>query len=163
VGAGMIEERARDRQAARDAKAAFDELEFRASRVTPAERYSRAGHHAAVVWLAARREVAYLVEAKLFSRGCQVHVVAEETESPILPELAQLLTAAGLINIFSVSRFDDGERERARRLVGEESFVDIAPGSLPSSDEQAAREVCDELERRGVIRPGWRFSEGEGI
>ena len=76
---------------------------------------------------------------------------------------AQLLTAAGLINIFSVSRFDAGERERARRLVGEESFVDIAPGSLPSSDEQAAREVCDELERRGVIRPGWRFSEGEGI
>src|SRR5574340_183267 len=82
------------------ARAPLAEVEFHASRVTAAERYARAGHYPAVVWLDARKALAYLLEALLFARGCLTHVVSGESET--LPELAELLAGAGLISIFSV-------------------------------------------------------------
>ena len=163
VAAGMIQDRPREQPAGRDAKAALGELEFKSSRLTPAERFTRSGHYPAVIWLAARRELAFRLEEDLFSRGCQVHVVAEETESTILPELAQLLSSAGLITIFSIAGFDAAECNRAQELVGSRWFVRVAPEDLPASDEQAVRHLSEELERRGLVRASARFNEGEGI
>ena len=161
VAAGMIAERPRQQ-----ARPALDELrgiEFKASRVTPAERFARAGHFPAVVWLTARRELAYQVEARLFAEGCQVHVLSEDVESQIVPELAQLLSEAGLIAIVSTTSFDAEGRAHTRELVGAERFVEFPPRALPASDERAAALVRDELERRGIIRGSGRLMEGEGI
>jgi sulfate adenylyltransferase large subunit len=163
VAAGMIEVPTRERGAGQEAKAALRELEFQNSRLTPAERYSRAGHYPAVIWLSGRKDLAYLLEVKLFSRGCQVHVVSGETESAILPELAQLLAAAGLIVIFSVPAMDPVEVERARELVTPGRFIGIAPDALAPSDEEAARQICDQLEAGGIIPAVSNFRDGEGI
>lgn len=163
VGAGMIEDPAGEGDSRQAAKAALHELEFQASRLTPAERYARAGHYPAVIWLAARTELAYALEVRLFSRGCQVHVVTGETRTGVLPELAQLLAAAGLIAIFSAPGTDSAERERARGLVGPGRFVEIAPEDLAPSDEEAARQICSELERRGILAGAGSYTEGGGI
>ncbi len=163
VGAGMIEPPARDRAADQEAKTALRELEFQTSRLTPAERYSRAGHYPAAVWLPSRKDLAYLLEVKLFARGCQVHVVSGETESAVLPELAQLLISAGLIAIFSVPATDPAERDRARQLVTSGFFMEFDAEALAPSDEEAARQICDRLEAWGIIPPIADFRDGEGI
>jgi sulfate adenylyltransferase large subunit len=160
VAAGMIQEPRRKKGLDR---AALLELEFQASRVTPAERYARAGHYPATIWLTARQDLAYLLETKLFQRGCQVHVLAEQVESRILPELAALLNAAGLITIFSVSGVDSAERERARRQVGDIRFFDFESQSLATSDEQAAEQVCAVLDERGILPRRGQFTVADGI
>jgi sulfate adenylyltransferase large subunit len=161
AAAGMIQEPVRD-AADRAARTALSELHFEAGRLTPAERHARAGHYPATIWLTARQDLAYLVERKLFDRGCQVHVVAEDTESHILPEVAALLHAAGLIAIISGSTLDAAERERARTGMGSERFLDFDPRELAPSDERAAEQILGVLEDRGVL-PHSRFHEGEGI
>jgi sulfate adenylyltransferase large subunit len=162
AAAGMIQEPIREPAADRAAQAALSELNFQAGRLTPAERYARAGHYPATIWLTARQDLTYLIERKLFEGGCQVHVVAEDTESHILPEVAALLNAAGLISIISGSTLDAAERERARTRVGRERFFDFDPRNLAPSDERAAEQILAVLEERGVL-PHSRFHEGEGI
>ena len=162
VAAGMIQEPHREPDADRAARAALLDLEFQASRLTSAERYARAGHRPATIWLTARQELAYLLERRLFQRGTQVHVIAGEVESPILPELAALLTAVGLISIFSGLTLDAAECERARERVGADRFFHFDPESLPTSDEEAAEQVLAALEDREVL-PRTRFTEQEGI
>ncbi len=161
VAAGMIAERSRERST--PARNELRGVEFKASRVTAAERLSRAGHLPAVVWLTARRELAYLAEAHLFAAGCQVHVLAEDVESEILPELAELLCEAGLIAIVSTTRWDGEGRERTRELVGSERFFEFAPEALAAADEKAAAAVLQELERRGITGVLGRLTEGAGI
>ncbi len=163
VAAGMIQEPRRPTSAARAARSALLEVEFQAGRLTPAERSARAGHRPAAIWLTARRDLAYLLERQLFQRGCQVHALAEDVESPILPELAALLTAAGLIAIFSVSSADTVERERAKAEVGADRFFLFEAQSLAGDDQRAAEEICAALEDRGVLPLRDRFTETEGI
>jgi sulfate adenylyltransferase large subunit len=162
VAAGMIQEPRREPDADRAARAALLELEFQASRLTQAERYARAGHRPATIWLTARQDLAYLLERRLFQRGCQVHVIAEEVESRILPEIASLLGAVGLIAIFSGSNLDAAECERARERVGSERFFHFDPENLATSDEGAAEQILAALEDRDVL-PRSRFTEQEGI
>jgi sulfate adenylyltransferase large subunit len=162
VAAGMIQEPERPTTADRAARSALLELEFQAGRLTPAERFARAGHYPAAIWLPARRELAYLLERRLFQRGCQVHALAEDVESAILPELAALLTAAGLIAIFSVSNPDLAERERAKAEVGGGRFFHFEAQSLAANDEEAVRQICATLEDHGVLLQG-DLSGAEGI
>jgi sulfate adenylyltransferase large subunit len=159
VAAGMIEEKT-DGEADRKLRSAL--LKVEASRLTPAERHARAGHYPATIWLTARENLAYVLERKLFQRGCLVHVLADSGDSRILPELAQLLHTAGLISIFTAPFFDGEERERARALAGDQHFFDVAPETLNPNDERAAEEICALLEADGVIRSG-KLSTGEGI
>jgi sulfate adenylyltransferase large subunit len=160
LAAGMVEERNAEPEAERQLKSAL--LEVEATRLTPSERYARAGHYPATIWLTARENLAYMLERKLFDRGCQVHVLTDSGESEILPELAQLLSSAGMISIFSVPTFDWEERERARSLAGDERFFDFAPENLSVNDAYAADEILTALESRGVIRPS-KLSAGDGI
>ncbi len=161
VAAGMIAER--PRRDSGTTREELHEIEFKASRVTPAERLARAGHFPAVIWLTARRNLAYQVEAKLFADGCQVHVLAEDSESAIVAELAELLCEAGLIAIVSSSSHHPEEMERTRELVGAARMLDFAPKTLPASDVQAAEIIFQALEARGVVRGLDRLMEGEGI
>lgn len=163
VAAGMIQEPRRETSVDRAARSALLDLKSQSSRLTPAERYARAGHYPATIWLTARRDLAYLLERKLFHRGCQVHALAEDVESRILPELAALLSAAGLITIFSASSPDPAERERAKAQVGSARFFRFEAQSLAASDEQAAEQICVVLEDHGVLPTRDRFTEAEGI
>ncbi len=90
-------------------------------------------------------------------------MLAEEVESRILPELAALLNAAGLITIFSVSRPDLAECERARKQVGPNRFFDFDPQSLAASDEEAAEQIRAVLEKNGILPGRGGFPVAEGI
>jgi sulfate adenylyltransferase large subunit len=161
VAAGMLLERAAEVGGER--RTALSGVEFEHSRVTPGERFARFGHHAATVWLIARRDVAYLVERMLFDRGCSVHVLADEFESHLLPELARMSAAAGLITICSVASAQPEDRERARDLAGAEHFVAFSPEELPVRDEEAAVRICRVLEDRGLLTIVGAGLSGEGI
>ena len=131
--------------------------------VTPAERYARAGHYPATVWLTARQDLAVLLERKLFDLGCQVHVLADDRESHLLPELARVLNSAGLIAICSIAAPDPVEAERAAALAGDNRFLVVDPQTLPVRDEEASEVIMKQLEDRNVLRRKERFEIGEGI
>lgn len=161
VGAGMITGREpRETQAK---STLLDGLKFENSRVAPPERFSRYGHHPATIWLVGNRDLAYVVERKLFDRGCVVNVLADEKDASLLGDLAAISNAAGLITICAVRPADATERERAAHLVGAQRFLEVDAGSLPTDQEQAAEEICRLLERRGVITGESDFFEGGGI
>ena len=160
VAAGMIAERVVREDRTRKALAG---VEFERSRLTAAERWERAGHRPVTIWLTARTEVAYLLERELFDRGCLVHVLADDVESHFLPELAKISAAAGLITICTVASDEDGERERAREVVGADQFVDVDPQTLSTKDVEAKDQITRMLESRGFVRPDDRGVGGDGI
>jgi sulfate adenylyltransferase large subunit len=150
LAAGMIESSNAESSADRRLRSSL--LQVETTRLTPAERYARAGHYPAVIWLTGREELAYVLERRLFDRGAQVQVLADMGESRVLPEVAQLLTSAGLISIFVSPVFDWEERDRTRTLVGSERFLEFPPHALNPDDERAAAEILGVLEYRGVLR-----------
>jgi sulfate adenylyltransferase large subunit len=97
------------------------------SRVTAAERHSRARHWPATVWLRGSLDAAYAAERMLFDRGCSVTVL-----DGAQVELAQALNAAGLIVICAVSA-DQG-------AVGEVTV-----------DAATPEEICRLLESKGIL------------
>ncbi|MBM3752387.1 MAG: sulfate adenylyltransferase subunit CysN [Acidobacteria bacterium] len=166
VGAGMIEESTPELVEPlnlRNLQFTGEDETADHGRLTNAERFARAGHYPATIWLTARRDLAYLVERKLFDLGCQVHVLADDSDSHLLPELARVLNNAGLIAICSIASPDAGERDRAESFTATNRFVEIAAKELPSKDEAAAERILKALEDRGVLRRKDRFTLGEGI
>jgi hypothetical protein len=161
VAAGMIRER-RAEDGRHDLTAALRSEAFSQGRLTPAERYSRWRHLPATIWLTARRDLAYLIERRLFDRGCLVHAVVDDFESHVLPELASFSNQAGMIAICSASSDEPADRERAKALVGADRFLAPDIGALPPDDDAAAREIIAALEHRGIL-PLDRFTVGEGI
>ncbi|HZT28698.1 MAG TPA: sulfate adenylyltransferase subunit CysN [Bryobacteraceae bacterium] len=161
VGAGMIT--GREPREAQLKSTLLDGLTFENSRVSPPERASRYGHHAATIWLEGNPELAFVVERKLFDRGCLVHVLADEKDAFILAELAKISNAAGMITICSVRPEDAAERERASRLVGADQFLEVDAASLSGNLDRAAEEICSLLEKRGVLAGEGDFAQGGGI
>ena len=127
VGAGMIlnpviRDRVRTAQ-----------LHERSIKVTAGERLGRYGNTGAILSLGTRRELAELVERKLFDRGCLVAIVDNE-------EAARVLEGAGLIAL----------------LIGDPEIA------LPASDADAVAHVMELLEQDGVLLAG-DVAGGEGI
>jgi len=149
-GAGMIN--GPEIQASQPRANLLDGLQFELSRVTPAERYSRAGHRPATVWLVGAPELAYAAERKLFDRGWLVNVLADEQNPELLAELARISNAAGLITICSVA--DSSGLEQAREVVGADRFVAANVDELPKNQPEAAEAICRLLETRGFIPEG---------
>ena len=141
LAAGMIEE-----PHAEDAP----RLEFKTGPVTAEERYARCGHLPVTVWLTARKELASLLERRLFDRGCFVQSLTDEVESHLLDQLSRLLNRAGLIVI--CSSLDPAPA----------GTIAFAPGSLPPNDLAAVDRIVAELDRRGIFLPP-DFSSAEGI
>src|SRR2546429_6557693 len=129
-------------------------LEFELSRVTPAERHSRAGHRPATLWLSGAPDIAYATERKLFDRGCLVNVLADEQNPELLAELARISNAAGLITICSVAAADSESLEKAREVVGEERFVAVDAGALPADPLKASEGDCRPLRTAGLLAQG---------
>jgi sulfate adenylyltransferase large subunit len=135
-------------------------LGFTTGRVTPAERYVRAGHRPFAIWLVAGEDLAYTLERKLFDRGCLVHVLGGEGAVRV----ALWFTDAGLISIFAVGQEDCRAREGVERAVGGDRFVFINAATLPEEPDSAADEICRRLEEGGYIRPQPKpFTGGGGI
>jgi hypothetical protein len=149
VGAGMIA--GPEVREARQKGAILEGLQYELSRVTPAERHSRAGHRPATIWLSGDADLAYAAERRLFDRGCLVNVLADEHNPELLPELARISNAAGLITICSVSDLDNAALESARELVGADRFVAVDAVLLAKDPSKAADEICRMLEARGLI------------
>lgn len=162
AGAGMIVAAAKSDHSAETARRALLEVEFETSRVTPAERFARFGHFPATVWLEGRSELAFRLERLLFHRGCAVQVLADWERAGILPELAEVLHAAGLIVICCAPAEAWAEKERARAYAGADRFVAPPPDELPASDAAAARVIIGLLEQCGALRRD-RVDVGEGI
>ncbi|MEP7363399.1 MAG: sulfate adenylyltransferase subunit CysN [Acidobacteriota bacterium] len=161
VAAGMIADRKDDARKG-DLSAALRSDEFSSGRLTPAERYARWRHQPATVWLTARRDLAYLLERRLFDRGCLVHAVVDDFESHVLPELARFSNLAGMIAICSAASGAPADRERAKLLVGADRFIAPEPERLNLDDSLAAQEIIQMLENRAIL-PVDRFQIGEGI
>ncbi|MEO8658190.1 MAG: sulfate adenylyltransferase subunit CysN [Bryobacteraceae bacterium] len=126
-------------------------LELETGRLTGAERYSRNGHSPAVIWMTARRELAYLLERKLFQRGCQVHVLADQEETHLLPELARISMAAGLITICSPASSATEDCARARQFAEGHSFLELQHRDIAAEDEVAAVQILEMLEARHIL------------
>ncbi len=145
VAAGMVT--GRDPRVADPALAEAQVIEL--SRISAQERQERIGHAAALVWLNGGTALAYAVESELFKRGYLTHVLAARTDGSVLMELAQNMTAAGLVTICAADFLYEMERERAEALMPPKHFVDLDASSY-SSPEEAAIAVADELGARGI-------------
>jgi len=127
VGAGMI-------LSAVQAERARRTIELKLGRVTAAERIARYRHSGATVVLGRREQLAWLLERKLFDRGCSV-VIANDTG------LGAYVT--GLLVL----------------LVSDET----SDWDLPPDDLQAADEIIRRLEESGILLADESLTGGEGI
>lgn len=157
AGAGMITEAAW----AGGGRRKQTSLQLEEGVLTPAERYKRNGHYPVTIWLTARKELAYLLERRLFDRGCQVHVLADDHETNLLPEFASVLNHAGVMAICSIASDDNSERDRAAAAI--DRFVAIDPAELSTNDDHAVNMILSRLEQTGFLPSEISFDSGEGI
>lgn len=142
IAAGMIEAAAEDPLAARRAAP----QQFRASRLTPAERAQRSGHTGALILADVHSAAAHGLERRLFEHGADV-VLLDQVVAPLEP-----LLEAGLLVI----------APRSSVCVG---FPVLA---LPSQErteeaETTVESALAELRRRGILAGRDEFTSGEGI
>ncbi|MBV9768768.1 MAG: sulfate adenylyltransferase subunit CysN [Bryobacterales bacterium] len=140
VGAGMIVmpvivERERLKPAA---------LDLRHERVTPVERIARYRHGGEIVSLGDRKALAWLLERRLFDRGCAVTVIEHASpETPVARETLTTLEQAGLLVLLVSSKSPDW--------------------NLPAGDSQAADFVVATLEQTEILLRNESLTGGEGI
>ena len=92
-----------------------------------------------------------------------VHVLADDVESHLLPELAKMSSAAGLITICTIASDEQSERDRARDLSEpNSSSTSIRKLCRPRTSE-ATDQIARLLEARGFVRPDERGIGGDGI
>jgi sulfate adenylyltransferase subunit 1 len=140
VAAGMIE---RQRESRLKKKTG---LQFRSGQLTPAERAEKWGHGSGLVLLEGREATAYALEQLLSERHAHT-VVLTRTVTPL-----DALLDAGLIVISTAP-------VSATSAPAADSRVE----SLPEDPDEAAAELVELLEARGVLRSTDEFTQGEGI
>jgi adenylylsulfate kinase-like enzyme len=119
------------------------------SRILAQDRQQRAGHPAVLVWLNGGPDFAFAVESELFNAGYLTHVIAAQTDGTVLLELAQNLTAAGLVVLCAADFLYEVERERAEALIDPSQFIDVDVSRFDSPDE-AAKAVLATLSARRI-------------
>jgi hypothetical protein len=112
-------------------------------RVTPVERIARYRHSGATVSLGLRTQLAWLLERKLFDRGCAVTIVERAAGASIDNTLLEAFQKAGLLVLLVSDRAPDWE--------------------LPPDNAQAAQWIEAMLEETGVLLPEESLTGGEGI
>ena len=109
-----------------------------AGRVTAAERIARHRHLPAIIRLGRRRQLAWLLERRLFDRGCSVVVLEQEDQ-----DAARALEDAGMLVLIASDHPSDRH--------------------LPAGDDLAASELIRTLEQSGILLPNELLTGGEGI
>lgn len=107
-------------------------------RVTPVERIARYRHSGATVSLGSRIQLAWLLERKLFDRGCAVSILERADDSVL-----EILQKAGLLVLLVSDR--------------------AADWPLPADNAEAAQWIEAMLEETGVLLPEESLTGGEGI
>jgi sulfate adenylyltransferase subunit 1 len=113
-------------------------LDLRHERVTPVERIARYRHGGETVSLGDRKTVAWLLERKLFDRGCAVTVIDHAS-----PETLAALELAGLLVLLISNKPPDWD--------------------LPKDDSDAADFVIASLEEAEILLRNESLTGGEGI
>jgi hypothetical protein len=158
VGAGMI----RGAHGHEPPRKQREAIEFEFTRVTPVERYARAGHRPAAVWIAGDAEIAFVAERKLFDRGCLVHVLEEAAQIEGIARVAATLAESGLIVLCVAPEAAGEQAGETRRAVGAERFLAKDYRKHTGEPEQAADDLIRALEEAGFV-PVTSFGAGEGI
>ena len=127
VGAGMILSAVQVDRGSRT-------VELKLGRVTAAERIARYRHSGAAIPLGHRQQLAWLLERRLFDRGCAVAIVTGEDINA---------RATGLLVLQLSDQTSDWD--------------------LPADDSRAADYVITRLEEAGVLLPDESLMQGEGI
>ncbi len=146
VAAGMI--------TGRDPKMADSALQevqvFESKHITQPDRQKRIGHASVLIWLNGGVELAFEIESELFRRGYLTHVIAAQADSSVMLELAQNLTAAGLVTICAADFLYEVERDRAQVLIDPTRFLDV-DASLFSSPEEAVAKILAILSEKQIM------------
>jgi hypothetical protein len=95
-------------------------------------------------------ELAFVIESELFRRGYLTHVIAAQVDGSVMLELAQNLTAAGLVTICAADFLYEVERDRAQALIDPARFLDL-DASLFSSPEEAAAKISAILAGKKIM------------
>jgi sulfate adenylyltransferase large subunit len=121
-----------------------------AKHISGAEREQRVGHAPVLIWLNGGVQLAFEIERELFNRGYLTHVIAAQSDGSIMLEIAQNLTAAGLLTICAADFLYEVERDRAKALIDPERFIDVN-ASLFSSLEESVTRISEILAERQII------------
>ena len=143
VAAGMIT--GRDPRAADPAITKTQSVQ--SSSIPATDRERRIGHPAVLVWLNGGPDFAFAVESELFKAGYLTHVIAAQTDGSMLLELAQNLTAAGLLVLCAADFLYEVERDRAKALFDSSQFIDVDISRF-ASPEETARTLLEALSAR---------------
>jgi sulfate adenylyltransferase large subunit len=146
VAAGMI--------TGRDPKLADSAIQevqaAEAKHISQTDRQKRVGHPSALIWVNGGVHLAFAIESDLFSRGYLTHVIAAQADGSVMLELAQNLTAAGLITICAADFLYEVERDRAQALIDPMRFLNV-DASLFSSSEEAVAKILAMLTERQIV------------
>ena len=164
VGAGMLLERKSDDRN-EDEAARRAEVRRQRGQVSLEDRCQRLGQKPITLWLtglpcSGKTSLAYGLERRLFEAGYQAHVLdGENLRSGISGDLdfsahdrteharraahvARVTNEVGLITIVALVSPNRYDRDEARRIVGEERFVEV--------HVNAPVEVCEERDESGM-------------
>jgi bifunctional enzyme CysN/CysC len=170
VGAGMVIDRLPESRLRGDLAQAAPKsthIAREASRVAAADRERRLGQRAITVWLtglsgAGKSSIAQALEERLFEAGRQVYVLdgdnlrfglnrdlsfskADRAENiRRVAEVARLFNDAGTIVLVPVISPFAADRGHARRIVGDDRFVEVHVAT--------PLEVCEARDRKGLYR-----------
>jgi len=146
VAAGMVT--GRDPKLADSAMLEVQPIEAQ-QRISVIDRQERLGHASALIWLNGGLHLAFAIENELFRRGYLTHVIAAQTDGSVMLELAQNLTAAGLVTICAADFLYESERDRAQALIDPARFLDV-DASLFSSPEEAVEKISVMIAERRI-------------
>jgi sulfate adenylyltransferase large subunit len=121
-----------------------------AERISTVDRQKRVGHASVLVWLNGGVQLAFAVESELFKRGYLTHTIAAQSDGSVMLELAQNLTAAGLVTICAADFLYEVEKGRAKALMALGHFIDV-DASLFSSPEEAVAKITEILVQRRIV------------
>jgi adenylylsulfate kinase-like enzyme len=121
-----------------------------AKHISQTDRQKRVGHPSALIWVNGGVHLAFAIESDLFSRGYLTHVIAAQADGSVMLELAQNLTAAGLITICAADFLYEVERDRAQALIDPMRFLNV-DASLFSSSEEAVAKILAMLTERQIV------------
>jgi sulfate adenylyltransferase subunit 1 len=148
VAAGMISQVARD---------SVDSVRRKTHPVTDGERVARSGHLGAIIHLGNRKNVAFLLERRLFDHGSTVAVFEEWNTG----------WASGLLNadiLSLVVSIAGAQNEQVDfKILTNSGEVSLGADILPTDDSEAAEAIFRLLERTQILLPTQSFAESAGI
>src|SRR5205823_10514082 len=111
---------------------------------TQAKRSAHRRHQAAIVWVDSNHHLQSELERALLQRGCVVHAIQEAVAPEHAAQLIRILSAAGVISIWSPLALARADLEKAVQAAGNLAFIAANYAAEVAS-------VCDLLEDRGIL------------